>query len=95
MSELNVPQKSNGEFHSPETSLVPIAVPPLDALSIQRAPEIVFQEAQRAAKAIAQVIEAKPKKLQFNRENLPAIRGLADARTLLRGHGGRAFHQIC
>jgi hypothetical protein len=57
---------ANGEFHSEETALVPIPVPPPDALSIQRAPEIVLEEAQRAAKAIAQVIEAKPKKLQFN-----------------------------
>jgi hypothetical protein len=57
---------ANGEFHNEETSLVPVAVPPPDALSIQRAPEIVLEEAQRAAAAIAKVIEAKPRKVQFN-----------------------------
>lgn len=57
---------ANGEFHNEETALVPVPVPPPDALSIQRAPELVLEEAQRAAKAIAQVIENKERKITFN-----------------------------
>jgi hypothetical protein len=38
----------------------------LDALAISRPPTMVLAEAMKAAKALAKVIEAKPKKLQFN-----------------------------
>lgn len=63
-------QPSNGAFHeetvpSPSTALIPVS-PPLDALAIQRAPDVVLEEATRAAKALAQVIEGKPKKVVFN-----------------------------
>jgi hypothetical protein len=63
---------SNGAFHeesSPSTALVipPQTVPPqAHSLAIQRAPDVVLEEATRAAKALAQVIEGKPKKLTFN-----------------------------
>jgi hypothetical protein len=36
-----------------------------DVLAISRAPELVLEEAQKAAQAIKKVIEAKPKKVQF------------------------------
>ena len=38
------------------------------ALSIAREPAIVLAEAQRAAKALAEVIESKPDKVQFNKK---------------------------
>lgn len=57
---------SNGSFHEEEsTAIVPVS-PPLDALAIQRAPDVVLAEATRAAKALARIIESKPKKVQFN-----------------------------
>lgn len=37
-----------------------------DALAITRAPNVVLNEARKAAKALTSIIEAKPKKLQFN-----------------------------
>ena len=57
----------NGSTHEevPVTALVPVAPAP-DALAIQRAPQIVLEEATRAAKALHDVIEAKPKKVTFN-----------------------------
>lgn len=62
--------KSNGHFHEevsviPATALVPVPPQP-DALSIQRAPDLVLEEATRAAKALAQVIESKPNKCEIN-----------------------------
>lgn len=39
---------------------------PKDALAINRHPDIVLDEAKRAADAIAKVIEGKPKKVTFN-----------------------------
>lgn len=38
----------------------------MDAMAINRAPELVLEEAQKAAKALKKVIEDKPKKVQFN-----------------------------
>jgi hypothetical protein len=38
----------------------------LDALAVNRPPDMVLKEAQKAAKALAKVIEAKPKKVVFN-----------------------------
>src|SRR5215469_5472656 len=64
--------KSNGHFHEtetltiPPTALVPVAPPQPDALAIQRAPDLVLEEATRAAKALAQVIESKPNKCEIN-----------------------------
>jgi hypothetical protein len=55
---------SNSTFNE-ETALIPVA-PALDALAIQRPPDQVIEEATRAAKALAQVIESKPKKVSFN-----------------------------
>lgn len=60
---------TNGQYHesevSPSTALVSIP-PSLDALALQRTPDLVLEEATRAAKALAQVIENKQKKVQFN-----------------------------
>lgn len=61
---------SNGAFHE-ESSALPsaalVAMPPaIDALAIQRAPDVVLAEATKAAKALHDVIEAKPRKVVFN-----------------------------
>lgn len=55
---------ANGAFHEESSALI---VPPqAHSLAIQRAPDVVLEEATRAAKALAQVIEGKPKKVTFN-----------------------------
>jgi len=46
--------------------LAVITQQPIDALAISRAPEIVLEEAMRAAKALTDVIEKKAKKISFN-----------------------------
>ena len=46
--------------------LAVITQQPIDALAINRAPEIVLEEAMKAAKALTDVIEKKTKKLTFN-----------------------------
>jgi hypothetical protein len=58
---------SNGVMHEevPITALVPQAQT-IDALAIQRAPNLVLSEATRAAKALSKVIEGKQKKVVFN-----------------------------
>ncbi len=38
----------------------------LDALAVNRPPDVVLKEAQKAAKALSKVIEAKPRKVVFN-----------------------------
>lgn len=43
-----------------------VLAPPPSALAIQRSPEIVIEEATRAAKALASVIESKPRKVVLN-----------------------------
>ena len=60
--------KSNGQFHEEPNALIPVLAPPTDALSIQRAPEVVLEEARRAAKALADVLANKPKKCVINGE---------------------------
>ena len=47
-----------------EQSLVPVS-PELNPLSVQRAPDVVLEEAAKAAKALKEVIESKPKKVTF------------------------------
>lgn len=62
------PSNGNGIYHDEEpitAALVPLSVAN-DALALQRTPDLVLEEATRAAKALANVIEAKPKKVQFN-----------------------------
>ena len=60
---------TNGQFHEESNAIVPaIVAPPAEALSIQRAPEIVLDEARRAAKALADVLANKPKKCVINGE---------------------------
>ena len=49
----------------PETTDLVLS-PVRDALAINRAPEIVLEEAKRAAEAISRVIESKSKKVVFN-----------------------------
>jgi len=56
---------TNGAFHEdPAAIALPALIPPaeLHALAIQRAPELVLQEAQKAAQALNQLIESKPNK---------------------------------
>ena len=57
---------TNGSFDEQEAAtasfLAPTALPP-DALAIQRAPDVVLEEATRAAKALHDVIESKPRKV--------------------------------
>jgi hypothetical protein len=60
----NVPSPNNGAFH--DDAPISTALVPASPLAIQRAPDVVLEEATRAAKALAQVIEAKPKKIQFD-----------------------------
>ena len=63
---MATPTPSNGVYHEePITALVPVPVGN-DALALQRTPDLVLEEATRAAKALANVIEGKPKKVQFN-----------------------------
>src|ERR1041385_2656463 len=49
----------------PDSAIVAVQQPPL-ALAIQRTPEIVLEEATRAAKALADVIDSRPNKLVIN-----------------------------
>jgi len=53
---------------SSETTALALVERPdkLDALAVNRPPDVVLKEAQKAAKALAKVIEAKPKKVVFN-----------------------------
>jgi hypothetical protein len=53
---------------SAETAALAIVERPdkVDALAVNRSPDVVLKEAQKAAKALAKVIEAKPKKIVFN-----------------------------
>jgi hypothetical protein len=51
------------EIINAEVTEAIVPAPPPSALSIQRAPDVVLEEAQRAAKAIKDVIESKPKKV--------------------------------
>ena len=37
-----------------------------DALALNRSPDLVLEEARRAAVALTKIIESKPKKVQFN-----------------------------
>jgi hypothetical protein len=56
---------TNGAFHEdPAAIALPALIPPpeLHALAIQRAPELVLQEAKKAAKALNDLIESKPNK---------------------------------
>lgn len=45
-----------------------LAVLPSGDLEMHRAPELVLEEAHRAAKALKEVLDAKPKKVVFNEE---------------------------
>jgi hypothetical protein len=58
--------KPNGHFHDEAPTIVSALVPTEHSLSIQRAPEVVLEEARRAAKALADVLAAKPKKIIIN-----------------------------
>lgn len=49
-----------------EEQLAIITQQPMDALAINRAPELVLEEARKAARALTDVIEKKDKKLVFN-----------------------------
>lgn len=55
---------ANGGFHE-ESAIVAVAQSPI-ALAIQRTPEIVLEEATKAAKALADVINSRPNKLTIN-----------------------------
>ena len=58
---------TNGVFHEEAAAIVPIAPPEIaHALAIQRAPNVVLEEATRAAKALQAIIEAKPRKIVLN-----------------------------
>lgn len=60
---------NNETFPSTEVSAsapVPAIPPGCDALAIQRAPDVVLEEATRAARALHDVIESKPRKLVLN-----------------------------
>jgi hypothetical protein len=59
-----------------------------DALAINRAPDVVLEEARKAAKALTQVIEGKPKKIQFNGKTYLQFE---DWQTLGRFYGVTAF----
>jgi len=57
---------TNGHYHEPAAAaLIPVVAPPElpHALAIQRAPEVVLEEARRAAAALADVLSKKPKKV--------------------------------
>lgn len=68
MASQNVSSPSNGAFHddAPISTANLIPVSPLDSLALQRTPDLVLGEAQRAAEALQRVIEGKPRKVQFN-----------------------------
>lgn len=58
---------ANGAFHEETSPATALIVPPYaHSLAIQRAPEVVLEEATRAAQALAKVIESKPKKVVLN-----------------------------
>src|ERR1039458_3050352 len=59
-----------------------------DALAINRAPDVVLEEAKKAAKALTQVIETKPKKVVFNGKTYLQFE---DWQTLGRFYGVTAF----
>jgi hypothetical protein len=70
LSTATAAQLVNGASKSPQqpqdnSSALEIVRP---EMAIQREPEIVLQEAQRAAKALSEVIASKPKKVMFNGE---------------------------
>jgi hypothetical protein len=56
---------ANGQYHE-ETALVPLSPPAPGALAVQYAPDTVLAEATKAAKALHDVIESKPKKCVIN-----------------------------
>jgi ElaB/YqjD/DUF883 family membrane-anchored ribosome-binding protein len=61
-------QPSNGQFHEETPAVLSALVPTEHALSIQRAPEVVLEEARKAAKALADVLANKPKKVIISGE---------------------------
>lgn len=54
------------EVQDAEVVALTTTSPKLDALAINRAPDLVLEEAQKAAIALSKVIEGKAKKVQFN-----------------------------
>ena len=68
---------------------------PNDALAINRAPELVLEEARKAAKALTDVIEGKEKKLVFNGKTYIPVRGLADSRAFLWSDCAFPLDQVC
>lgn len=61
-------QPSNGKFHEEVAPAILAPAIPEHALALQRTPEIVIEEARKAAKALANVIENKKKKVIINDE---------------------------
>ena len=61
-------QPSNGQFHEEtQPGVVLMPAPALEhALALQRTPQIVIDEARKAAAALNAIIEAKPNKLVLN-----------------------------
>lgn len=62
--------KPNGHFHTPEVppSAIIAAGIPEHALALQRTPDVVIEEARKAAKALADVISKKEKSVVINGE---------------------------
>lgn len=60
---------TNGQYHSevPPAAIIAAAIPE-HALALQRTPDVVIEEARKAAKALADVIDKKPKKVVINDE---------------------------
>ena len=60
---MNIGTLSSTEFRPRRQ---PVIAPSSDALAIHRSPDVVLEEATRAAKALHDVIESKPSKLVLN-----------------------------
>lgn len=60
--------KTNGHFREETPAFLPAVVVPEHALALQRTPDVVIEEARKAAKALADVIDKKPKKVIINNE---------------------------
>jgi hypothetical protein len=58
-------QEVQAELEKEPLELVPVSVDNRD-LSVVRAPEVVLEESKKAASALMQVVNSKPKKLVFN-----------------------------
>lgn len=62
-------QPTNGQYREENSpAIINAAVIPEHALALQRTPDVVIEEARKAAKALADVIDKKPKKVIINDE---------------------------